>query len=556
MLCVACLSMAAKPACQYGDRCFRTNPQHLAAFSHPRDKQKQTDNETAASSSQHSSTAPSSRAKQASSSISDRKRAAADEAAATKDSKRRKTGKAAAASAAAGAVKQRQREDGEQSDEDVDGEFVYRSLSSLQPLSDEERRDYGARLLRHLFGLDFPGDLYDFLHFLILNHRQRDACKRCSGWSVQPACVTAVLTLLHPPSDSSSSVSASLHGLRFCGVYDWLLGRFDSVDRKKLKPWLHWRFFFDLPELMTLYTTVTARVEGRKREVKDDKEEEGNEEEDEDGWHCGYWRDAPDEPPPFLVSCSNFHPQCSVEGPTVFHAVHRHLLQIRNAAAKAYQGSAASSSSSSSSVSSSLSTSAASSDFLEEVDATLGRLLSAASARDYSLVSARGEAHPPLRDKAYLARKKRVLAPTATTLGFVCPYDPKTEVGFRPLPLTPAALTAMVERMQRCDDSGQPVDYSEWDGVQTLLTLAMDECDPGTVLLFNAEIFCLDRPNGVRVVEGEVSQGMRRAYEMMGGREGWRRCIGQQMKYRYRKTLSQLTVAKRAAASSRQQSTQ
>ena len=392
----------------------------------------------------------------------------------------------------------------DQSDEDEDASFRWQTRAAINRLSVDAQRAYYEALFQSLFALSLPDDFHDFFGFLLTNHIARDGCSRCTETSLHLPCAESVLTVLPPTS--------TLAGISCCGPYDWVAGLFDAVERRRVKPWLHWRYFFDLPQLMTVYRAVADA------KVDDADSAEG-------GWHCGYWRDAPTDAPSFLVASPNASPAYTVQGLTMYHAMHRHLLHLRNVSSKGPHASAS---------------------HTALIDSTIGRLVAHGSAHDCEVLSASGHPTAPLRDAGYLARKRRVLAPTLNSLGFVCPYEPSTEVGFRPLPLTTKALQAMLQRMQREDDDGRAVNYAEWDGVQTLLTLAMDECDPGTVELFCMECFCTGAPAGISVVEGEISQGMRRAWEMMGGREGWRKCIAQSLKYRRRSHLSQLEVARKA----------
>lgn len=492
--------MAARPPCQYGDRCYRTNPAHIANFTHPRDSQLTKTQSTPTShppTSSHPSHPPPT-------SSSSAKRTASELPAPPRATKRSKGEEEKAHAPTPSPA----RHDAPQSDEEDDASLPYQSLSSLNRLSLKARTGHYRELLKALYGLDFPPDFYSFFLFLLANHRERDGCDECTAEALHPGCAAQALVVVAP--------SATLPGVSCCGLYDWLAGAFDGVPLKRVKPWLHWRFFYDLPQLMTVYRAVASDDEV-KREAHGALKGEGD-------WHCGYWRDAPDDAPPFLVACPNTRPDYTVQGATVYHAMHRHLLHLRNLASKGPLASPAAAAT---------------------LDATLTRLLAHAEAQGVTVVTPAGAPQPSLKDAAYLERKRRVLAPTLTGLGFVCPYDDKTEVGFRPLPITGKALHAMLARMQREEDGGGAVDYTEWDGVQTLLTLAMDECDPGTVQLFCQEVFSSLPPQGARVVEGEVSQGMRRAWELMGGREQWRRCIAQHLKYRYRLTLDQAQVAAR-----------
>ena len=548
-------AMAAKPPCAFGAKCYRKNPQHLANFSHPAadtepdTKQPSPVNSKAQSepSSLHSHTPATSKRTAALLDEPDEEKLTVHKpshtAATTGRLKRAKTNDSHTATTINNRKqathkppphnKRRHIEDPNQSDEEhppihptTSSPHHYQPLSVVNSLTAAERVEYWEGLLMSMYRLSFPEELYTFRSFLIAVHIPRSGCRRCTEDGVlDEGCVEAVMRLL-PAVDGVA-------GMECCGVLDWLCGRFDGCDGRRVKPWLHWRYFYDLPELMTVYRAVTSSEEA------DSEEEQQQQEEDDEkaveaaggGWHCGYWRDAPEDEPPFLVSASNYHPVYTVQGRTIYHAVHRHLLQLLNVSNRQDKGG----------------------EHSRLIQATIDQLLKHAASHHIPLTTAAGQPQPPLRDKAYLARQKRVLAPTFTSLGFVCPYNADTQVGFRPLPIDDGKLRAMVERMERervSKGGRERVGYGEWDGVVTLLSLAMDECDPGTVLLFYQQIYCCEGPDGdgVRVVEGEVSQGMGSGYEMTGGEGrlyGWKRCIGQQMKYRYRRLLSQVDVAKR-----------
>ena len=546
--------MAAKPPCAFGAKCYRKNPQHLANFSHPAETDAANREPTPVNSKAQSEPSPPPSHKAG---ALKRTALTVDEESEEKEEKKQQEDTAPAhqpphtagrikraktTSSATTATKQhppqhkRHYEDPTQSDEEDQPPHpppTYHPLPTLNTLTPTQRQQYYATLWQSLYRLAFPDELWWFREFLLELHISRTGCELCSvGGVLDGGCVDGVMRLV-PCVDGVA-------GVECCGVLDWMCGRFDECDRRRVKPWLHWRYFYDLPELMTVYRAVTTMENEEGREVQE--EDEKAVEAAGGGWHCGYWRDAPEDEPPFLVSASNFHPVYTVQGRTIYHALHRHLLQLLNVSNKRDKGS----------------------EHSRLIQSTIDQLLAHASSHHLTLTNSSGQPQPPLRDKAYLAREKRVLASTFTTLGFVCPYNPTTQVGFRPLPIDPPQLRAMLDRMERerlgsgsssgssgSGGSGGGVGYGEWDGVVTLLSLAMDECDPGTVVLFYQLCYCCEGPygDGVRVVEGEVSRGMGSGYEMTGGVgrvEGWKKCISQQMKYRYRRLLSQVEVAKKS----------
>jgi len=523
--------MAAKPPCAFGAKCYRKNPQHLANFSHPAETEAASQPPLPVNSKAQSAPSPPPSHTKA---TTKRTAVTVDEQAEVEETEEKQHStkpphstarlkRAKTTDSQPSSNKQpkhgRHYEDVDQSDDDVDTTFTYQPLTTLNTLPPTDRRHYYAALFHSLYRMAMPvAELDGFRTFLIAVHILRSGCELCSAEQgvLDGGCVAAAMRLL--------PAVEGVAGVECCGVLDWMCGRFDECDRRRVKPWLHWRYFYDLPELMTAYRAVTTADDDGQTEDEKAAEAVGC------GWHCGYWRDAPEDEPPFLVSASNYHPAYTVQGRTLYHAVHRHLLQLLNTSNRRDKGG----------------------EHSRLIQSTIDQLLSHAASQHVTLANSSGQPQPPLRDKAYLARHKRILAPTATTLGFVCPYNPTTQVGFRPLPIEDAKLRAMLQRMERerLGGGSGAVGYGEWDGVVTLLSLAMDECDPGTVLLFYQQCYCSEGPygDGVRVVEGEVSRGMGSGYEMTGGEgrvEGWKRCIGQQMKYRYRRLLSQVDVAKR-----------
>lgn len=93
--------------------------------------------------------------------------------------------------------------------------------------------------LRHLYGFDFPDDLFRFWEF----------AKRLQ------------------PLDPLHALTASL-GITLVGPFEVLSGRFD-LHTPRLSPLLHWRYYLDPPEF---FTVLAGGV---------------------DGLHWGYYRDDP-----------------------------------------------------------------------------------------------------------------------------------------------------------------------------------------------------------------------------------------------------------------------
>lgn len=88
------------------------------------------------------------------------------------------------------------------------------------------------------------------------------------------------------------------HGLTLVGPYDVLAGKYSEYDSDETY-WLHWRYYYDPPEFITV--------------LKGD---------DNSGYHIGYFRDVPGEHPVFLASnCANKDGRFTIMGDNIFAAV-------------------------------------------------------------------------------------------------------------------------------------------------------------------------------------------------------------------------------------------
>lgn len=88
-------------------------------------------------------------------------------------------------------------------------------------------------------------------------------------------------------------------GLKLVGPFDVVAGRFDNINKSNEEYLLHWRYYHDPPEFQTV--------------LKGD---------DKTGYHIGYFRDCPDEPPIFLANSSVKRDGVLHQmGPNIFAAV-------------------------------------------------------------------------------------------------------------------------------------------------------------------------------------------------------------------------------------------
>ncbi|KAL4168788.1 hypothetical protein KRP22_012180 [Phytophthora ramorum] len=239
-------------------------------------------------------------------------------------------------------------------------------------------------------------------------------------------------------------------GIRLCGPFDLLA----TADKKKVtvdKPlYLHGRFFFDPPEVAAVMVDCAS---GR-------------------GRHWGYFRDAPDQAPEYVV-CAESSRECKFEivGGSLFHVLERRLEQRRSTlgAEKA-------------------------ADLLRTIEAH----------RDEKL-NVRGKLGPALRTK----RSKDCVAASLHQLGIVVPVDSKTKTGYRELPTTGKDLEDLLHQVEK-DPSKKSSARKRLSELLTRATIASDECDFGTGLLLGLDLFTAGR-----CLEKEALQLLRIAYMLV-----------------------------------------
>lgn len=107
--------------------------------------------------------------------------------------------------------------------------------------------------------------------------------------------------------DEDRSTFAARLGLRLCGPFDVLAGKFDGRDLR-YPALLHWRYQYDPPELVTVMGGDT------------------------DGLHWGYWFDDPGRLPPVVAHFYARDAVELVEDPSLFVAIASHIERTREGA--------------------------------------------------------------------------------------------------------------------------------------------------------------------------------------------------------------------------------
>ena len=93
-------------------------------------------------------------------------------------------------------------------------------------------------------------------------------------------------------------------------------------------------------------------------------------------------------------------------------------------------------------------------------------------------------------------RKTKINAKTFNNFGFVVPYNKKTEVGYRPLPLTDSNLKKLLNTILKVDSETRNECKSlvELQEIIQLVSYANDECDFGMGLELGIDLFCSGDP--------------------------------------------------------------
>ncbi|CAG9827918.1 unnamed protein product [Diabrotica balteata] len=248
-------------------------------------------------------------------------------------------------------------------------------------------------VIKDKFLVDMPPDFFQFWDF----------CEKQA-----PKC----------PSEALSKV-----GIFLVGPYDVLAGKFSKVDKPPEDYLIHWRYYRDPPELQTVLRS-----------------------DDANGYHIGYFRDAPDKTPVLLVSNA---PQkngiLTPMGGNIFAAVNLYLEDLKksgNPFRKMAVGG---------------------------IQAALTK-----EAQRLGIDLSR-------KTKAIVAREKKIVTRSFNKIGLCVPYNKKSQVGYRELAQTNKELEANLNKLDQAKTKAeQDKCFSDLQPVFTYTSIASDECDFGT----------------------------------------------------------------------------
>ncbi|XP_011502052.1 PREDICTED: UPF0609 protein C4orf27 homolog [Ceratosolen solmsi marchali] len=221
------------------------------------------------------------------------------------------------------------------------------------------------------------------------------------------------------------STAFKIVDIKLVGPYDVLNGLITKSTPKQSSLLTHWRYYYDPPEFQTIL--------------------KGN---DKEGLHFGYWRDRPSGEPVFVASNScNVNCKIKPVAENIFGAI---ALYMEERIKKANP--------------------------FEKTSYfnLLGKIKAYATKHNISL-----QAKTPKMS----SREKNVVARTIHGAGIVCPYNKKSQLGYRELSVSDSQLLKIVKKIDDAkSDEDRLEPRTELGEVVRLATIAGDECDFGTCL--------------------------------------------------------------------------
>lgn len=238
--------------------------------------------------------------------------------------------------------------------------------------------------------------------------------------------------------------SDALHdllGLRLVGPFDVLSGKLKNRSVKASDDFLcHWRFFYDPPEMQTVLSA-----------------------DDESMYHIGYFRDDPEQMPVFLAS-NMASESCKITklAGNLFAILSKEISKALQNCEEAQKKAK-----------------------LRKLN---GALVEFAEAKGHSLQE---------------ASKKRPQPQSATFhgAGLVVPYNSKTNVGYRSMPLSNSEMKRFLEKFSDNDGGGKGHHKDKLLELVTCVHIANDECDYGMGLEFSLALFCSGHTSLHRTIE-------------------------------------------------------
>ncbi|KAJ3631165.1 hypothetical protein MTP99_012309 [Tenebrio molitor] len=279
------------------------------------------------------------------------------------------------------------------------------------------------QFIKSRFLVDLPKDFYDFWTFC---------------------------TELKPnnPTEAFKAV-----GLTLVGPYDVLAGKFKHAKKSSEEYLLHWRYYYDPPEMLTV--------------LKGD---------DKTGYHVGYFYDSPNESPPFLVSNHGTKDGVFTKmGNNIFASVSFYLEELKKTG-----------------------------DPFKKMQ--VGKFLSSLKTQADKL-----KLNMSLHSEEIKKREKQVVAKTFNKIGLVVPYNRKTQLGYRDLTVSDKELMALLNKIDKAAPEQKEKCLSELQPVLTYANIAIDECDFGTGIKLGWELLF----HGTDALNSTISRFLSNSYKLL-----------------------------------------
>lgn len=250
--------------------------------------------------------------------------------------------------------------------------------------------------IREKFLINMPNDFYDFWNF----------CKDLNSTK---------------PLNALQDI-----GLMLVGPYDVLAGKFNDVNLSSDEYLIHWRYFYDPPEFLTVLADTRT------------------------GFHIGYFRDDPYSDEHIVASNNGKDCELVALGDNIFTAL------------KSY---------------------------VDKRLKTCDPFSKPKVQKFQKLFLSKYEGDSNCQN-AVKKRQKKIVCKTFHKLGLVVPFDRKTEVGYRDLIENDATLKKKLKIFLDSDIQDLNVAMSSIQPIIMAVNLATDECDFGTAIEFGIDLFC------------------------------------------------------------------
>ncbi|XP_044763037.1 histone PARylation factor 1 [Coccinella septempunctata] len=262
--------------------------------------------------------------------------------------------------------------------------------------------EYSRNYIKSKFLLEMPKDFYEFF----------SVCERLN------------------PKDPSKALESI--GLKLVGPFDVLCGKFCGIKKKSEDYLIHWRYYFDPPNFVTV--------------LKGD---------DKTGYHIGYFWDNPSENPVFLAeNCGLKDGILTPIGGNIFGAVSSYIEDKKKTC----------------------------DPFTKMKFNKIQNEMKEGEKLGYDLSR---------KTKEMGKRNNKVLSRTFNKIGLVVPYERKTQLGYRKLAMSDKALEVLLTKIDKAGPENKSKFLGELQSeILTWTDIACDECDFGTGIELGWDILC------------------------------------------------------------------